>query len=111
MLPHGWIVHHSPNQGHGRSAKQGGILKAMGTQAGFPDLVILGPAYAPGSPVYFVEVKDPAKGHDLSNAQEDFHDALMDLGYLVGTVTSIDEMRLLARKWGLPIREVNGVAA
>lgn len=102
VLPHGWKVHHSPNQGHGRNARQGAILKAMGVIAGWPDLQIVGPAELSPS-VFFVETK-AAKG-SRSEAQRDLHDELLDLGYRVGVARSIDEMRALARQWGLPIRE------
>lgn len=41
-LPKPWIVWHTPNGG-GRSKAEAGILKAMGTLAGMPDLFVLGP--------------------------------------------------------------------
>lgn len=104
-LPLGWIVHHSPNQGHGRSAKQGAILKRMGTLAGWPDLIILGPTNGPWPHIWFVEVK--AKSGSHSTAQDALHEVLKRLGYPVGTARTIDDMRQLARRWGLPTREVS----
>lgn len=41
-LPKPWLVWHTPNGG-GRSKAEAGILKAMGTLAGMPDLFVLGP--------------------------------------------------------------------
>lgn len=53
-LPSGWMFWHTPNGG-GRSAAEAGILKALGTRAGMPDLFILGP----GSKLIAIEVKAP----------------------------------------------------
>lgn len=57
-LPRGWLFWHTPNGG-GRSAAEAGILKALGTRPGMPDLFILGP----GSRLIAIEVKAPA--HEL----------------------------------------------
>ena len=37
------LLHHSPNGGY-RTAAEGAIFKAMGTRAGFPDLILLLPS-------------------------------------------------------------------
>lgn len=41
-LPKPWDLWHTPNGG-GRSKAEAGILKAMGTRAGVPDLFVMGP--------------------------------------------------------------------
>lgn len=53
-LPSGWMFWHTPNGG-GRSAAEAGILKALGTRAGMPDLFVLGP----GRTLIAIEVKAP----------------------------------------------------
>lgn len=74
VLPRGSIVHHSPNGG-GRSRAEAGLFRAMGTRAGWPDLVVLCPGVRP----VFIELK-AGKGR-LSDAQADMRDALLALGF------------------------------
>lgn len=42
---HRLLLHHSPNGGR-RDAREGARFKAMGTRAGFPDLILLLPSIA-----------------------------------------------------------------
>lgn len=55
-LPSPWLVWHTPN-GCGRSKAEAGILKAMGTLAGMPDLFVLGP----GANLIAIELKAPPR--------------------------------------------------
>jgi hypothetical protein len=109
VLPSGWIVCAIPNGGS-RNLIEAAKMKATGTLAGMPDLMILGCREwgcdgAPESePVtYFIEVKS-AKGRP-SLPQLDMHDKLLDLGHSVGIARSIDDCRDLCRKWNLPLKE------
>ena len=90
VLPPDWLVHHSPNQGHGRSKKQGGILKAMGVKAGFPDLICLGDdGMLPTG--FFVEVKSATGSR--SEAQRKFGKWAEAHGWPVIVARNIDEVR------------------
>ena len=65
-LPKPWLVWHTPNGG-GRSKAEAGILKAMGTLAGMPDLFVLGP----NRTLVAIELKAPPRrlaSGGLSNA-------------------------------------------
>lgn len=48
------LLHHSPNGGR-RDAREAGRFKAMGTRAGFPDLILLVPSH--GHPYLCIEMK------------------------------------------------------
>lgn len=114
VLPKGWIVHHSRNGG--RSKGENGRAKAMGAKAGFPDLMILGQriivpprgllADMLVPAVYLIEVKTQAKGSALSSDQRKLHNALQALGFPVGVIRSLDELRALLNEWNIPTREV-----
>lgn len=102
VLPHGWIVKATANKP--RSVAMGALEKRMGTVAGWPDLEVVGRGGAMDRPmVCYFEVKAP-KGH-LSPVQREIHDKLMDAGFPVAVVRSIDDVRRHARLWGLPIRD------
>lgn len=102
VLPHGWIVKATANKP--RSAALGALEKRMGTIAGWPDLEILGRGGAMDRPMsYFFEVKAPARYP--TRVQREIHDKLMDAGFPVAVVRSIDDVRRYARQWGLPIRD------
>lgn len=59
----GLVYHHSPN-GELRDARVAATLRRMGTQPGFPDLIILTPPPArPGCPAVALELKRPALEH------------------------------------------------
>lgn len=96
-LPTGWIVSHVANKP--RSAKQGAREKAMGALAGWPDLQILGPG--PGGPsCWFMEIKAP--GGRLSDAQREVSDRLVDAGFPVRVIRSVEDARKAVSDWGLP---------
>lgn len=52
-LPAPWLFWHTPNGG-GRSKAEGGVLKALGTRAGIPDLFVAGEGR-----IIAIEVKAP----------------------------------------------------
>lgn len=97
-LPHGWLVIHVPNGGS-RNIVEAAKLKAMGTTAGVPDLMILGPKGFTG----WLEVKAP-KGR-LSQSQRHFIDSLQDMQHPVAVVHSIDEAQQAIKSWGLPSKD------
>lgn len=96
-LPAGWIVTHAANKP--RSAQQGAREKAMGATAGWPDLQILGPGPS-GPSAWFMEVKAP--GGKVSDAQREVHDRLMDAGFGVRIVRSVEDARKAVADWHLP---------
>lgn len=93
------IVFHPANQGHGRSARQGGVLKAMGVVSGIPDLGVM----LPGGRAIWFEVKAP-KGR-RSDTQFALHLRMESLGHHCATVSSIEEVRNTLRALGIPTRE------
>lgn len=104
-LPHGWHVIGISN--NPRSAITGAKEKAMGMVAGYPDLTILGclidedPAAARPF-AGFMEVK--TKTGRLQPVQRDMHDKLMDCGFPVAIVRSVEDALATAQAWGLPIK-------
>lgn len=105
ILPPGYLVHHSPNEGkRGRQAQAD--LKAMGTVAGWPDLEIIGPATRAGTlpakparpcAILFMEVK--ARGGALRPEQRAVHAALQALGHQVAVVYSVADARAAVAAW------------
>lgn len=83
LPPHSEFFH-VPN-GEKRSKKSGARLKAMGTKAGIPDLVILWAGI-----IVFIELK-PTKGA-LSPAQKDRIAGLENAGATVFTCRSVEEV-------------------
>lgn len=104
-LPHGWVVQSTPNKP--RSKIAGAQEKRMGAVKGWPDIAIYGNAEEAGELVrtvtYFLEVKAP-KGR-VADAQHEIHDRLQDLGFPVGVVRSVDDVRALVREWRLPSKD------
>lgn len=96
-LPHGWIVTHVANKP--RSRAQGGKEKALGATAGWPDLQILGPG-PDGPSVWFMEIKAP--GGRVSDEQRDLHSSLMDCGFSVRIIRSVEDARKAVSDWRLP---------
>ena len=84
VIPAPGIVHASGHEqrGHGKAALlRQAQLKAMGTLAGFPDLIVI----ADGVTV-FLEVKAP--GGSLSQSQRDFREAMQSQGIAWALVRS-----------------------
>lgn len=84
VIPAPGIVHASGHEqrGHGKAAMlRQAQLKAMGTLAGFPDLIVI----ADGVTV-FLEVKAP--GGSLSQSQRDFREAMQSQGIAWALVRS-----------------------
>jgi hypothetical protein len=101
VLPSGWIVCAIPNGGS-RNLIEAAKMKATGTLAGMPDLMILG-CNDQGPTTHFLEVKS-AKGRP-SLPQLNMHDKLLDLQHEVAICRSIDGARDACRRWGLPLKE------
>ncbi len=76
-----FTFHHSPNGGWRRKVTAA-LFKAMGTRAGFPDLIIL----LKGGKVLFFELK--YKGGSLNENQKIFHGILKTLGFHIETITA-----------------------
>lgn len=88
------IIHHSPNGGY-RNAIEGAKFKAMGTLAGFPDLLIL--AKCGGYGALFVELKT-STGRQ-SERQKDFEAYCKKNGYAYEVARSTDEFARIAKKY------------
>lgn len=73
----GFRVHHSPNGGV-RDAREGAKFKAMGTSAGWPDLIL--PYARKGYHGLLIEVK-PVKGGELTELQKEWGAHLIKEGY------------------------------
>lgn len=91
------FIWHVPNEGK-RSEVEGGVLKRMGLQPGFPDVAILLQAR-----LYIAECKAPGK--HLTAEQEACVRALHAAGarYL-GVWRSIEDAERMCRHAGLPLR-------
>lgn len=101
-LPHGFILHHSPNGGMLKG--EVGRSRGLGTKPGWPDLQVIGRLDSGEPFTGYIEVKAP--NGRLKPEQIDIHDRLKDCGYPVGVARSIDDVRELVRAWGLPSRDV-----
>lgn len=109
LLPSDWLVWHTPNGG-GRSKAEAGILKALGTLAGMPDLFVLGP----GCKLYGLEVKPPAAELPsgklsqakprVSETQKIMFPKLAALGVPVLIVTDAEEAVMALSSLGVPFR-------
>ncbi len=95
-LPKPWLFFHVPNGG-GRSKAEAGILKALGTRPGVPDLLVAGEGRVIG-----VEVKAP-KGY-LSSAQKDTIAALAEAGIPTVVVKSLPEAITALVQLGVPLK-------
>lgn len=71
-------LHHSPNGGK-RGIREAARFKAMGTRAGFPDLVLLIPA----EPFHALFIELKTSTGTVSVVQKDYHRLLTEQGYRV----------------------------
>ena len=94
-LPKPWLFWHTPNGG-ARSKAEGGILKALGTLAGTPDLFVAGEGR-----IIAIEVKAP-KGA-LSPAQLSTIGALAHAGIPTIIARSWDDVESALRGLGVPL--------
>lgn len=100
-LPPSAIIHHSPNEGvrGGARGKLDGIKrKAMGVQAGFPDILIFSDGKG-----YCLEVK--AEGGRLSPLQKIVKQNLEEQGIPYAVVRSIQDVRESLAEWGVRSKE------
>lgn len=94
-----WIVHHSKNEINKRGkaiALELAQAKQAGAVTGWPDLIVLPPSHVG---VLFFEVK--AEGNYPTDAQRRVHDQLRALGYRVGIVRSVDDVKQRLADWGI----------
>ena len=80
------LLHHSPNGGF-RNSREAARFKAMGTRAGFPDLVLLVPNKSHHA--LFIELKIGKNGQ--TELQRDFQSHVESMGYLYKVIRSFDE--------------------
>lgn len=85
------LLHHSPNGGR-RNAREAGRFKAMGTRAGFPDLVLFHPDFATRqiAPL-FIEFKSDTGRQ--SESQKDYQQLLTAKGYKYIICRSFDDFK------------------
>lgn len=89
-----------PNGGYRRPI-EACIMKATGTLAGVPDILIL---WEPGR-CGFIELKAPGAANRLSVAQKSFQIRAKILGVPNRVATSLDDVRAIVRDWDIPCRE------
>ncbi len=88
------LLHHSPNGGF-RNAREAGRFKAMGTRAGFPDLVLMLPRGGFGS--LCIEMKSPTG--TLSTAQKEWQRQAEYAGNKYTVCRSIDEFTQIINRY------------
>jgi hypothetical protein len=89
----GVFAFHCPNGGW-RSRVEGAILKAMGTVAGVPDIIIIH-----GGHCFGLELK--AEGGRLTPAQIATHEAMRATGATVATAVGLDAALRQLEEWSL----------
>lgn len=91
---HRLLLHHSPNGGR-RDAREGARFKAMGTRAGFPDLILLLPSIAGN---YLAMEMKSDKGRQ-TESQKAMQSAIVNAGGSYAVVRSFDEFRNIVDFW------------
>ena len=105
----GVVWFHCPNGG-ARSKAEAGALKAMGVKAGIPDICVISRVNKRdramsllGQPfVLWIELK--AKGRTPSVAQRHWRMRLIDAGCKWTLAHSVDEVEVILRGYGVPLR-------
>ena len=92
------VVFHPANEGE-REEYQAERLKRLGLLPGVADLIVI-----TGGRVYAIEVKAP--GGRMTEAQLRFSEDIRVAGGEFACVTSLDELRLALKAWGIKTREV-----
>lgn len=82
------LLHHSPNGGK-RNAREGARFKQMGTQAGFPDLILL--VAANGYHALLLELK--TRTGRQQDSQKDYQKRVEEQGYRYVVIRSFDQFR------------------
>lgn len=82
------LLHHSPNGGF-RNTREAARFKAMGTRAGFPDLVLFLPRQ--GYHALFVEMKTEEKTSRQQPTQKAWQEAVERHGYKYAICRSLDD--------------------
>lgn len=108
------FIHHSPNGGKreiktdakgNRYCPTGAKLKAMGTRAGFPDLII----YIARGEYHGLYIEMKAKSGSLTREQKAYQALLEGEGYKVKTCFSADEaIRVIEGYLALPVCLIEG---
>lgn len=91
------VIHHSANEiglSGDKIMRQIAAAKRNGMVKGFPDLIVLS-----SQGVMLFEVK--AEGNYADKDQRELHERLRELGYRVGIVRSIEDVRELIDRWGI----------
>ena len=84
------LLHHSPNGGK-RNAREGARFKAMGTRAGFPDLILLYPAQ--GYHALLIEMKTTRSGSRQTANQKEYQRIVEKHGYKYIVCRTFDEFQ------------------
>lgn len=82
------LLHHSPNGGR-RDAREGARFKQMGTQAGFPDLILL--VAANGYHALMLELK--TRTGRQQDTQKEYQQLVEEQGYKYVVIRSFDQFR------------------
>lgn len=95
-LPTEYRFHHSPNGGK-RNIVEAARFKAMGTSAGFPDLIII------GRPMCFAIELKAGKGR-MTPQQDAWQAHFYTAGWHVDTCRSLREVEAFLAYHGVPLR-------
>lgn len=98
------LLHHSPNGGR-RNAREAARFKAMGTRAGFPDLILLLPS-ADGR-FRFLAIELKTKAGRQSECQKDYERLITEHGGKYVVVRSVEEFIELVNEYLNPRKLFN----
>ncbi len=91
--------------GHGGGGKvRGGILKAMGLKAGFPDIMILAPSFISQASSRFIGLELKTARGRLSSEQKHVHSLILFVGGFVHICRSLAEVEGALRAEMIPLR-------
>lgn len=88
------LLHHSPNGGR-RNAREGARFKAMGTRAGFPDLILLKPSISG----HFLAIELKTDKGRQTESQQEMEKAVVAAGGRYAVVRSFDDFHNIVDFW------------
>lgn len=90
----------SNNMGGPEARRAQAKQRLLGAVAGFPDGVIM---YS-GSQILLIEIKAP--NGTLQDNQKELHHTLVQMGFHIEIIRSLDEFREIIKDYNIPCREV-----
>ena len=99
LLSHGWRMTHFPAGGQ-RTKKAGAILKAMGLERGWPDLLVCRPRGLEHSVGLMHGLELKRRGEELTDAQEEVQAWFLANGWPYAWVDRIEDAWAVLWSWG-----------